>query len=209
MGWMLIDFLKFRCMVTGTDCEESNMNIFLKILTRLANPFYCFNRVYSLFFALRFNHCGSGFRAIYPLVVKGEKFIKIGENCSLSGTNYLFANDGGYLSIGDNCSINTNVQLGASGGRIVIGDNVLIAPNVVIRAADHGIARDRQIRFQPHTYGEIIIEDDCWICSNAVITSNVTLAKGTVVGAGAVVTKSTEPYSIVAGVPATKIQERV
>jgi len=148
-------------MVAGADWEVSNMNMFLKILTRLANPFYCFNHIYSLFFALRFNHCGSGFRAIYPLVVKGEKSIKIGENCSLSGANYLFANDGGYLSIGDNYPINTNVQLGASGGRIVIGDNVLIAPKDVVRAAYHGIARDGPIRFQPHTSGEIIIEDDC------------------------------------------------
>ena len=58
---------------------------------------------------------------------------------------------------------------------------MLIAPKDVVRAAYHGIARDGPIRFQPHTSGEIIIEDDCWICSNAVITSNVTLAKGTVV----------------------------
>lgn len=185
------------------------MNMFLEKLLLIVNPFYCFNRVYSLFLAFRFRRCGSGFRAIFPLVFRGGKSIKIGNNCSLMGTNYLYANDGGSLSIGDNCSINTNVQLGASGGKIEIGANVLIAPNVVIRAANHGIARDRLIRLQPHTYGEIIIEDDCWICSNAVITSNVTLAKGTVVAAGAVVTKSTEPYSIVAGVPAVKIGERV
>ena len=44
--------------------------------------------------------------------------------------------------------------------------------------------------------------------ANAVITSDVTLAKGTVVGAGAVVTKSTEPYTIVAGVPAKLIARR-
>jgi galactoside O-acetyltransferase len=124
------------------------------------------------------------------------------------GTDYLYADDG-ELVIGDNCSINTNVQIGASGGKIVIGSNVIIGPNVVIRAANHGLRRDGQMRFQPHTYGEIIIEDDVWIGSNAVITADVLLAKGVVVGAGAVVTKSTEPYTIVGGVPARKIGERV
>jgi galactoside O-acetyltransferase len=68
----------------------------------------------------------------------------------------------------------------------------MIAPNVVIRASNHALKRESLMRFQPHTYGEIIIEDDVWISSNAVITSGVILAKGKIVEAGAVVTKSTE-----------------
>ena len=122
--------------------------------------------------------------------------------------NYLYANQG-RLIIGNNCSINTNVQIGASGGLIVIGDNVMIGPNVVIRASNHGADRSEVMRLQPHVYGKIFIENDVWIGSNAVITSGVTLAVGTVVGAGAVVTKSTLPYSVVGGVPARKISERV
>lgn len=135
--------------------------------------------------------------------------ITIGDHFNAMGQDYLYANDNGSLTVGNHCSINTNVQLGASGGKIVIGDYVMIAPNVVIRAANHGMSRDAAMRYQPHLYGEIIIEDDVWIGSNAVITSGVTLAIGTIVGAGAVVTKSTEPYSIVGGVPARKIGERV
>jgi galactoside O-acetyltransferase len=61
---------------------------------------------------------------------------------------------------------------------------------------------------QGHQPGIIIIEDDAWIGTNAVITSNVTLAKGTVFGAGTVFTRSTEPCSIVGGVPARKISQR-
>lgn len=145
----------------------------------------------------------------YPIVIEGGKNIEIGS--SFFAMNYvcLYANDGGKLIIGDNCSINTNVQLGASSGKIMIGNNVLIGPNVVLRAADHGIGRHMLIKNQPHTYGEIFIEDDVWIGANAVITSNVVLHRGTVVGAGAVVTRSTDPYSIVAGTPARKIGERI
>ena len=181
---------------------------FIRRIKLAIDPFFWFARLHSLLCKIRFKSCGTSFNAVYPLIIKGGRNIIIGNNFSSMGTDYLYGNDG-VLVIGDNCSINTNVQIGASGGRIVIGDNVMIAPNVVIRASNHGINREKPMRFQPHTYGEIIIEDDVWIGSNAVITSGVVLAKGTVVGAGAVVTKSTDSYCIVGGVPARKIGERV
>jgi galactoside O-acetyltransferase len=121
---------------------------------------------------------------------------------------YLYGNDG-EISIGNNISINTNVQIGASGGKIVIGNDVLIGPNVVIRATNHGVMRKMLINKQPHSGGTITIEDDVWIGSNAVILKNVRIAKGTIVAAGAVVVKDTEPYSIVGGIPAKKISERI
>ena len=68
--------------------------------------------------------------------------------------------------------------------------------------------RGSPIREQGFVHAPVIIEDDCWTGANVVIAKGVTLARGTVVGANAVVTKSTEPYSIVAGVPARKIAER-
>lgn len=163
---------------------------------------------YSAFIKLRLKKCGRRLRLKLSAVVKGHENIILGDNFSSMGVLYLYA-DKGYLEIGKNCSVNTNVQFGASAGKLIIGDNVSVAANVVIRAANSGMRRDTPMRCQPHTYGEIIIEDDVWIGSNAVITSGVTLARGTVVGAGAVVTKSTEPYSIIGGVPAKKIGERV
>ena len=120
----------------------------------------------------------------------------------------MYGNDG-EISIGNNISINTNVQIGASGGKIVIGNDVLIGPNVVIRATNHGVMRKMLINKQPHSGGTITIEDDVWIGSNAVILKNVRIAKGTIVAAGAVVVKDTEPYSIVGGIPAKKISERI
>jgi galactoside O-acetyltransferase len=185
------------------------MNVILRRAGLVLNPFFWFVRVYSYCYRFKFKSCGNGFRANYPLVVKGGMSIRIGNNFSLMGTDYLYANDGGEIVIGDNCSVNTNVQIGATAGKIIIGSDVLIGPNVVIRNGNHGVRRDSLMRLQPHSYGEIIIEDDVWIASNAVITSGVILAKGTVVAAGAVVTKSTEPYSIVGGLPARKIGERI
>lgn len=61
---------------------------------------------------------------------------------------------------------------------------------------------------EAHTKGPVVIEDDVWIGADAVILSGVTLGKGCIVGAGSVVTKSVQPYSIVGGNPARFIKYR-
>jgi acetyltransferase-like isoleucine patch superfamily enzyme len=164
--------------------------------------------LYSLVARTRLRRCGKGLRLRLTTTIRGHANIVIGNNFVSMGHLYLYANEGGYLQIGNDCSVNTNVQFGAAAGRIVVGDAVMIAPNVVMRAANHSLARGVPMRFQRSTGGQIVIEDDVWIGSNAVITSDVTIARGTVVCAGAVVTHSTQPYSIVGGVPARQIGER-
>ena len=56
-------------------------------------------------------------------------------------------------------------------------------------------------------WGGVKIEDDCWIGAGAIILNGITIGKGSVVGAGAVVTKDIEPYTIVGGNPARKIRD--
>lgn len=56
--------------------------------------------------------------------------------------------------------------------------------------------------------GDIILGDDVWIGTDSLILSGVKLSRGTVVAAGSVVTKSTEPYSIIGGNPAKLIKMR-
>jgi galactoside O-acetyltransferase len=175
----------------------------------MLNPSIASGIAYSRIIRWRFRRCGPGLQLKFSTTILGHRNIAIGERFVSSGVLYLYAVDDGYLQIGDNCDVNTNVQLGASSGRLIIGNNVMIGANVVVRTANHGMARDRLMKSQPAVRGEVIIEDDVWIGSNAVITPDVTLARGTVVGAGAVVTRSTEPYTIVAGVPAKRIGERV
>jgi galactoside O-acetyltransferase len=173
------------------------------------SPSFLTGLIYSFLIKHRFRRCGRGLRLKLSTDITGHRNISIGRDFVSMGGLHLYADDNGYIEIGDNCSLNTNIQLGAAKGRLIIGNDVMIAANVVIRAANHGIAKHMPMFAQPSVSGEIVIEDDVWIGSNAVITSNVRVARGTVVGAGAVVTKSTEPYSIVGGVPARKIGERV
>ena len=92
-------------------------------------------------------------------------------------------------------------------GPVTIGNNVILAQNVVMSGLNHEYKDPAiPIRNQPVTTAPIIIEDDCWIAANAVITAGVTIGRHSVVAAGSVVTKNVAPYTIVGGNPARAIR---
>ena len=93
-------------------------------------------------------------------------------------------------------------------GPMQIGNNVIFAQNIVASALNHEYRNiDLPILQQKVITDPIIIEDDCWIAANSVITSGVTVGKHSVVAAGSIVTKNVPPYSIVAGNPAKLIKK--
>jgi acetyltransferase-like isoleucine patch superfamily enzyme len=56
--------------------------------------------------------------------------------------------------------------------------------------------------------GPITLVEDVWTGANVTITADVTIAKGCIIGANAVLTKSTEPYGLYVGVPARRLRDR-
>jgi acetyltransferase-like isoleucine patch superfamily enzyme len=113
------------------------------------------------------------------------------------------------LSVGRTFGVNSGTYLNAVGG-ITIGDHVLIGSNVTISSGRHPIEGALPPVFaRPAEPMPIVLEDDVWIGAGAVIMPGVTLRQGTVVGANAVVTRSTEPYAVVVGAPARKIRSRL
>lgn len=114
----------------------------------------------------------------------------------------------GYFEIGDYSYIGPNAVMGA-GGPIVIGNHVQMGPNVTITAENH-LFDDPILRIneQGLSHQGIIIEDDCWIAGGVIILDGVTLGRGCVIGAGAVVTHSIPPLSVAVGVPARVIRRR-
>lgn len=89
-------------------------------------------------------------------------------------------------------------------GPIEIGRNVAIAQDVAIISGSHDYRRKTfDIYAEP-----IRIEDECWLCAGAFIHQGVTLRRGSVIGARAVVHKSTEPFSINVGAPARAVGSR-
>ena len=151
-----------------------------------------------------FKKCGDA-RFGRDLDISGMSNISLGDKTRLGRGCFLSAASG-KLSLGDHVSLSPCTQLGADQGEIEIGSFVAIGPACILRAANHAFSRtDLPIMFQGHQYGKIVIEDDVWIGANCVITPNVRIGQGAVVGAGAVVTHDVEAMSIVGGVPAKVI----
>lgn len=112
------------------------------------------------------------------------------------------------IHAGRSLSINTGAFLSAR-APITFGNGVLVGPNVVIVSSNHRFDDPGlPIGEQGHELAPITFGDDCWIGANAVVLAGVNVAEGTIVSAGSVVTRDTEPYSIVAGAPAARIGQR-
>jgi acetyltransferase-like isoleucine patch superfamily enzyme len=120
------------------------------------------------------------------------------------GVRFVFMSQ---IELGKSVLINSNTYLYGKGG-IQIGDQVLISPNCSIIAGDHQMEPGCPVLERPTIPAKIVVEKDSWIGANSVVVGGVTIREGSIIGAGSVVTKDTEPYSISVGVPAKKIGER-
>ena len=91
------------------------------------------------------------------------------------------------------------------GGGVYIGDNVAIASHTVITSQTH----DKYAKLFRNSYRAmpVKIEENVWIGAGAVILPGVTIGKGSVIGAQAVVTRDVPPRSLVLGVPARVVEQ--
>jgi acetyltransferase-like isoleucine patch superfamily enzyme len=112
-------------------------------------------------------------------------------------------NYGFNISIGSDCYFNFNLVI-LDSYEVAIGNRVFIAPNVVISPVTHPLFPSERKQL---IIGKITIEDDVWIGANAVILPGVTLHRGAVIGAGAVVKHDVPEYTVVGGVPAKEIKK--
>jgi acetyltransferase-like isoleucine patch superfamily enzyme len=109
----------------------------------------------------------------------------------------------GFFRLGSYSHINQNCLLDLRGG-ITIGNSVSISHRVMLITGTHDIHSPNF----PAVFRPIIIHDYAWIGAGATLLPGVEIGEGAVVAAGAVVTKSVAPYTVVAGIPAVKIKER-
>lgn len=133
------------------------------------------------------------------------------------GKSFFFDPDGWYsfetIHVGDDVWIGRQAFL-ASKARIKIGSHVIFGPYVVIIGGNHVTSTvgkfiyDVRDQYPPELNQEVIIEDDVWIGTRAVILTGVTVGRGSIIAAGAVVVKDVPAYSIVAGVPAKVVKFR-
>lgn len=146
---------------------------------------------------------GKLFLGLRVFFAKG--FLKFtGSKVTLEGN--IFFGDGRDIEIGNNSQINEECWI----RNCKIGNNVMIAPYVMIlnyghKMDDVNIPMIQQgVKYYPQT----IIEDDVWIGARTIILPGIKIGTGAVIGAGSVVTKNVETYSVVAGNPAKLIRTR-
>lgn len=110
------------------------------------------------------------------------------------------------IVVGEDSLIGEYCVIRGQGG-VQIGNRVYTSPHSQIIAVNHVFSDpDQAFVDQGITAKGIIIEDDVWIGSAAVITDGVHVGEGAVVAAGAVVTKDVAPHTIVGGVPARMLK---
>ena len=123
--------------------------------------------------------------------------VTISRGVMIRPSSYYGGDYGKGLVIGDNSSIGPHGYVGCS-GKITIGKNVMFGLKCSLFAENHIFSNTRlDIKSQGVAQKGITIEDDCWIGSNCVILDGVRIGKGSVIGAGTLVSKDIAPGSIV------------
>ncbi len=148
-----------------------------------------------------------------PLVL-GPVQITIGDHTHIFGSITIAGRANGpkppELFIGRNCGIGWQTTI-AVGRTIRLGDNVRISGRAFLAGyPGHPIDARARAAGRPDTedqIGDIVLEDDVWLGTNATVSAGVTIGKGTIVAAGSVVTKDLPPGVLAAGVPAKVIRK--
>jgi acetyltransferase-like isoleucine patch superfamily enzyme len=134
--------------------------------------------------------------------------ISLGSNIYVGHQTILKGYYKNEMMIGDNTWIGQGCFFHSAGG-LRIGQNVGIGPHVKIITSRHAEESiDVPILFSRIEMAQVVIEDDCDLGVGSIVLPGVTIGCGSQVGAGAVVTKDVEPYSIVTGIPARLLKKR-
>ncbi len=134
--------------------------------------------------------------------------ISIGDNCFI-GRNSILSCKNGDIKLGSNITIGFNCEL-FSASELIIGNDTLIAAYVYCIAGDHEYNTvEKPIGSLEAISKGIIIGQNCWLGSKALILDGVKIGKSSIIGAAAVVNKDIPDYSIAVGIPANVVKTRV
>jgi len=138
------------------------------------------------------------------LLGKCGKRVRVGRNTRVEGWNNV--------EVGNDVSIGVDCVFLTTRAKIIIGNHVIFGPHVSVITGNHRVDMVGKYIDQvtdmdkvEENDQDVIFDGDNWIGANATILKGVRVGKGAVIAAGAVVTKSIQPYEIVGGVPAAKI----
>ena len=172
---------------------------------------------------IKYYSLGSNSFIAYPNQImnptKDKSKIVIGDNSTIHCQIQILGH-GGQVRIGNHCFVGENSYIW-SGKSVHIGDRVLIGHNCNVFDNDgHPFDKDeRHAQFKkifsdghPKNINlsdrEVIIEDDVWIGANVTVLKGTRIGKGAIIGAGSIVSRNIEPFTVNAGSP-SKILRRL
>lgn len=134
--------------------------------------------------------------------------VRLGSSANIS-PDALFSNPE-RIEIGDRVRIGSRCHIwaGPRDGRVVIGDDVLFGPEVMLTAASYNYNAGSPVTEQAMAEADIIIGNDVWLATRAIVLPGARIGDGAIVAAGAVVKGEVPPMAIVAGAPARIVSER-
>lgn len=200
-------------LASGFDAQDHQqaMRLLQKIFFRLRYQFGVRPHLRKLWWQMQGARFGLG-TGVPRLMITWPHQVSVGARCILED-DIFFKYDGYWqpgptIVIRDRAFIGRGCEFNIREG-IEIGSDSLIASGCKFIDHDHEMTMGGgPMRGLSSLDAAIVIEEDVWLGVNAVVLKGVTVRRGAVIGAGAVVTKSVPAYEIWAGIPARKIGER-
>lgn len=148
---------------------------------------------------------GDGLAILGPCAISCEGAIAAGNGLTIRSRPFnqveISVAADARLEFGNDVFLNQGVRIACSRG-ISIGDNALIGDETVILDNDyHGVANS------PAKAAPVRIEANVWLGTRVIVLRGVTIGRGSVIGAGALVTHSIPPFVFAAGVPARVVKD--
>ena len=141
------------------------------------------------------------FRIIRNRIVFRSRGAKLGKRVLIYGPVYVSGSLSN-LKIGDGSRIGHWVTLNLS-DKITIGRNTHVSGGVMIHTSSLYVSEVPRMR---HYTQQVVIGDNVWVASNAIILPGTKIGDNSVVAAGSVVTRDVPPNTLVGGVPAKIIK---
>jgi acetyltransferase-like isoleucine patch superfamily enzyme len=163
-------------------------------------------RMFTLMIRRSFAAWGTRSVVVPPLRLEGERDIAIGAGAWLGSGCWLNA-IGGTITVGDGCSFAGDITISAVAS-VTLGRDVLVARGVHIGDHDHAFTDPGRpaMRQGITNVAPVMIGDGAWLGHNVTVTAGVSIGRGAVIAAGAVVTRDVPSYSLAVGIPARVVK---
>ena len=207
MKKIILSIIKFFCKLISIIFPYNYVMRYQSFLTTL----------HTYWISNEFKNIGENSTINYPIVLKGAKYISIGNNTGFGKRGiltawdaYLNDNFNPIINIGNFTSIGEDYHITAI-NEITIGNNVLMGKKITITDNSHGKADIESLKYSPikrrlFSNGAISIEDGVWIGEKVTILPGVTIGTNSIIGANAVVTSNIPANCVAVGIPAKVIK---